>query len=43
MPKFDCVIMNPPYNHGLCNKFLEKVLNISDRVEKILPDYYNIR
>lgn len=37
MPKFDCVIMNPPYNHGLCNKFLEKSLQFADNVVSVQP------
>lgn len=35
--KFDICLQNPPYEHGLGNKFLEKVLNISDRVVTIQP------
>ena len=35
--KFDICMMNPPYQHGLGNSFLHKVLNISDKVITIQP------
>lgn len=25
--KFDCIVMNPPYQHGLCDKILKEALN----------------
>lgn len=35
--KFDVVLMNPPYDHGLGDKFFNKTLDISDIVITIQP------
>ena len=35
--KFDICLMNPPYNQGLCDRFLNKVLDISDIVISVQP------
>ena len=35
--KFDIVLMNPPYDNGLYKKFLNKILNISEKSVTIHP------
>lgn len=35
--KFDVVLMNPPYQHGLCNNFFSKVLDFANIVVTIQP------
>ena len=35
--KFDVVLMNPPYDNGLGNKFLEKVFNIGHKIVTVQP------
>ena len=35
--KFDVVLMNPPYDNGLGNRFLEKVFNITHKVVTVQP------
>ena len=35
--KFDICLMNPPYDQGLCDRFLNKVLDISDIVVSVQP------
>ena len=35
--KFDIVLMNPPYQSGLGESFLNKVLDISDKIISIQP------
>lgn len=34
---FDVVLMNPPYQHGLCDKFFSKALDFADMVVTIQP------
>ena len=38
--KFDVVLMNPPYNNGLHESFLNKVLDIAKECVSIQPDSY---
>ena len=38
--RFSCCIMNPPYNNGLGDKFLNKVLDIANIVVSIQPESY---
>lgn len=40
MPKFDIVIMNPPYNKNLHLKILEEIIPIADKVINISPIGY---
>ena len=35
--KFDVVLMNPPYDNGLGNRFLEKVFNIGRKIVTVQP------
>lgn len=35
--KFDVVLMNPPYDNGLCNRFLEKVFSIANKIVTVQP------
>ena len=35
--KFDVVLMNPPYDNGLGNRFLEKVFNIGHKIVTVQP------
>lgn len=35
--KFDVVLMNPPYDNGLGNRFLEKVFNIGCKIVTVQP------
>lgn len=35
--KFDVVLMNPPYDNGLGNRFLEKVFNIGNKIVTVQP------
>ena len=37
MPKFDVVIMNPPYDKNLHLKILEKIIPVADKVVNISP------
>ena len=38
--KFDVCLMNPPYNNGLHESFLNKVLDIAKECVSIQPDSY---
>ena len=35
--KFDICLMNPPYASGLGNRFLDKVIDISNKVITVQP------
>ena len=38
--KFDIILMNPPYDNGLGNSFLEKVIDISNKICTIQPSSF---
>ena len=40
MTKFDCCIMNPPYEKGLCMKILEQVMQFSNKIIYLGPAKY---
>ena len=38
--RFDIILMNPPYDNGLGNSFLEKVIDISNKICTIQPSSF---
>ena len=35
--RFSCCVMNPPYDSGLGNRFLDKVIDIANKVITVQP------